>query len=245
MNTSPLLAYHSDPKLKRAMLREVRKHQNADQIVAGTYGKRNGKWVGCAVGCSIHSLALIQGRTLDTSNHMLFESEAGVPVMLARLQDVLFEGMPQSERTKFPLRFWTAIKPGADLSTVGWKFLHWLLTRSGIGAYNDPIVSDAVAQCAAALEPLMRGEPVNASAARSAESAAWSAAWSAARSAESAARSAAWSAESAASAAWSAESAESAESAAWSAASAESAASAASAAYKTMADQLIALMEAA
>ena len=185
MNTSPLLAYHSDPKLKRAMLREVLKHQNADQIVAGTYGKRNGKWVGCAVGCSIHSLALIQGRQLNTSDHMLFESEAGVPVMLAQLQDVLFEGMPQSERTKFPLRFWTAIKPGADLSTVGWKFLHWLLTRSGIGAYNDPIVSDAVAQCAAALEPLMRGEPVNASAARSAESAE-SAAWSAA-SAESAA----------------------------------------------------------
>jgi len=224
MNTSPLLAYHSDPKLKRAMLREVRKHQKADQIVAGTYGKQNGKWVGCAVGCSIHSLALIQGRTLDTSNHMLFESEAGVPVMLARLQDVLFEGLPQSERVKFPLRFWTAIKPGADLSTVGWKFLHWLLTRSGIGAYSHPSVSDAVAQCAAVLEPLMRGEPANASAARSAASAA-----SAARSAASAAWSAESAARSAASAAWSAESA------AW---------SAESAAYKTMADQLIALMEA-
>lgn len=171
-----MVAYHNDPKLKRAMLREVRKHERADQIVAGTYGKENGKWVGCGVGCSIHSLARIQGRTLDTSDHSLFESEAGVPLMLARLQDVIFEGMPKSKRAQFPARFWAAIRPGADLSTVGWKFLHWLLTSSGIGSYDHALVRNAVAQCAAVLEPLMRGEPVDKSAARSA-------AYSAARSA--------------------------------------------------------------
>jgi len=80
----------------------------------------------------------------------------------------------------------------------------------------------------------------SASAAESAESAAWSAAWSAASAAKSAAWSAAWSAESAAwSAAWSAASAAwRAESAAWSAAesAAWSAASAAESAAKSAAE---------
>jgi hypothetical protein len=224
-----MLAFHGKRTLKVAMLREVRKHENADQIVAGHYGMENGKWTGCAVGCSIRSLALIQKRKLDTSDHMLFESEAGVPVMLARLQDTLFEGLPESERVSFPRKFWTAIQPSADLSRVGWKFLYWLLTEELEGR-DHPLVRDAIKQCADVLVPLTKGRPVDASAAWSAESAAWSAAWSAEGAARSAARSAA-------------SAARSTESAAWSAASA--ARSTESAAYTRMAAKLIALLKTA
>src|SRR5215831_14846120 len=252
-----MLAFHNDTAIKEKYLTRVAAHRAADELIHGT-GWSNGK--GCAIGC-----------TLENYDHSRYPIELGIPEILARLEDCIFEGLKNGKAQEWPERFLSAIRPGADLSRVGWQFLHWLLTRSGIGSYDHPIVKDAVAQCAEVLLPLTRGDPVDesawsaaesaasaaasaasaaesaASAASAAESAAsaWSAA-SAAWSAWSAARSAAWSAaESAAESAWSAaESARSAAESAWSAA--ESAAeSAASAAWETMADQLIELLEAA
>ncbi len=188
-----LLAFHNDPAIKTKYLARVRAHREADQLIKGT-GWGNGK--GCAIGC-----------TLDAYDHARYPVELGVPEMLARLEDCIFEGLPNDLSQAWPERFLSAIAPGADLSRVGWQFLRWLLTRSGIGAYDDPLVRDSVKQCADVLLPLTRDDPAGTSAARSAASAAWSAAWSAA--------------------------------------SAESAESARSAAYTTMADQLIALLEAA
>ncbi len=222
MNTQ-MRAYHSDPKLKKALLREVRKHEKADQIIAGTYGNENGKngrWVGCAVGCSIHSLARIQNRELDTSNHSFFESEAGVPLTLAYLQDYLFEGLPAKNRKYFPARFWAAINVGSALSRVQWQFLHWLLIEELVGK-DHSLVAAAITQCADVLLPLTRGEPVSAESAARAARAARAAAVSAAESA--AVR---FAAESAASAVGRAKSAR-------------------FAAYTRMADKLICLLEAA
>ena len=182
-----MIAYHSDPKLKAAILATLQMHHDADEIVKGRYWE-GGK--GCAVGCTIYS-----------GNHAEYEVRFGVPQMLAYLEDRIFEGLPNKRAKTWPIEFMGAIEPGADLSRVGWRFLHWLLTDKVVNpGIEHPIVTDAVAQCAAVVEALAKGEPVTASAARSAASAA--------RSAASAARSAAWSAASAArSAAWSAESA--------------------------------------
>jgi hypothetical protein len=239
-NGGPMLAFHNNPKIKAKYLARVRAHAKADEIIHGKYWQ-NGK--GCGVGCTIHS-----------ADHGLYETELGIPLALARLEDTLFEGQSNGKSKTFPARFLAAIKPGADLSTVHWKFLHWLLTEE-LSGRDHPTVAAAVKQCADVLVPLTKGLAVDQSAAASAASAAESAAESAAASA---ARSAAWSAAaSAASAAESAaasaarsaaRSAASAESAAWSAAAsaARSAASAAaSAAYTRMADKLIELLRAA
>jgi hypothetical protein len=241
-----MLAFHGDPAIKRKYLRRVRAHAKADEIIRGKYWE-DGK--GCAVGCTIHG-----------AEHETYETELGIPIALAQLEDTLFECQSNGKAKTFPARFLAAINPGADLSRVQWQFLHWLLTEE-LAARDHPLVAAAIKQCARALVPLTKGMPVDksaaASAAWSAERSAASAAWSAERSAVSAvasaasAASAAWSAEmsavsaveSAASAAWSAASAaESAASAAWSAASA--AESAASAAYARMADKLIELLAA-
>lgn len=234
-----MLAYLNDPEIKTAALAQIAAHRKADQLVQG-YGYWNdGK--GCAVGCQIHS-----------GEHMEYETRFGIPVMLARLEDSIFEGLPVEKARQWPERFMSAPKVGADLSLVGWKFLHWLLTDETVNpGINDPLVRDAVKQCADVLVPLTKGEPVDersaknaaknaADAARSAADAARSAAWSAAESAARSAASAAWAAESAA--AWAAESAaeSTAGSAAWSAAS-----SAENAAWVRMSDKLIELMEAA
>jgi hypothetical protein len=108
-----MFAFHSLPQLKQSKLDQVVAHQAADEIVKGFYWER-GK--GCAVGCTVHS-----------GNHAAYETEMGIPRMLARLEDRLFEGMPNADAKLFPARFIAAIPVGADLSLVGWKFLHWLV----------------------------------------------------------------------------------------------------------------------
>jgi hypothetical protein len=237
-----MLAYHADPKIKAAILAQLEAHARADELVKGQYWE-DGK--GCAVGCTIHS-----------ADYAEYETRFGIPQMLARLEDAIFEGLPSGKAKKWPIAFMSAIEPGTDLSLVGWKFLHWMLTDEKVNpGINHPLVRDAVKQCADVLVPLTKGEKADQSAARSAARSAWSAARSAAESARSAesaarsaARSAAWSAESAAWSAWSAarsaeSAARSAESAAWSAAR-SAAESARSAAYVRMSEKLLELLSA-
>ena len=116
-----MLAFHNDPSLKEAKLAQVRAHEAADEVVKGRYWE-GGK--GCAVGCTVHS-----------GEHGAYETEMGIPRMLARLEDRIFEGMSNEEAMRFPARFILAIRPGADLSLVSWRFLHWLVedvvTRHG------------------------------------------------------------------------------------------------------------------
>jgi hypothetical protein len=128
-------AYHNDPQIKTSILAVLAAHRAADEIVKGQYWQ-NGK--GCAVGCTIKS-----------DNHIEYEADFGIPVMLAYLEDTIFEGLPNADAKLWPERFMSAIKPGADLSNVGWKFLHWLLTDEAVNpGINDPSVKDFVTQCA-------------------------------------------------------------------------------------------------
>src|SRR5258705_8027203 len=48
-------------------------------------------------------------------------------MILARLEDRIFEGMQNGDSKEFPLRFLSAIELGADLSLVWYQFAHWLL----------------------------------------------------------------------------------------------------------------------
>jgi hypothetical protein len=179
-----MLAYQGDQNIKTDILNQLRAHAKADEIVKGQYWEGD---KGCAVGCTIYS-----------SNHAEYEPRFGIPQMLARLENAIFEGLPNAKAKEWPVRFMSAVPVGADLSLVGWKFLHWLLTDEKVNpGINRPTVKNAVTQCANMLLPLTKGQKVNASAASSA-------AWSAARIAACAARIAAASAESAESAAESA-----------------------------------------
>ena len=165
-----LVAYHDNTAEKDAILEQLREHEKTDELVKGYYWEK-GK--GCAVGCTVHS-----------ANHSLYESKFGIPQMLAWLEDTIFEGLPNGKAKEWPIAFMSAIAPGTDLSLVGWKFLHWLLTDEKVNpGINHPLVKDAVKQCADVIAPLTKGRKVDASAAESARSAARSAAesaWSAA-----------------------------------------------------------------
>jgi len=141
-----LIAYHGEESIKTKYLNRVLAHLAADEIIHGTYWER-GK--GCAVGCTVHS-----------SSHGAFETELGIPIMLARLEDRIFEGLRNGVSKEFPARFLTCIPVGADLSRVGWQFLHWLLTEELVKR-DDPRIANQVKACADVLVPLLKGEPVD------------------------------------------------------------------------------------
>lgn len=150
-----MLAYHNKPEIKEALLAQLKAHRLADEIIKGVYWE-NGK--GCAVGCTVHS-----------GYHTEYETKLGIPIMLARLEDVIFEGLPNEVAKLWPERFAEAINVGADLSLVGWEFQYWLLTTEAVNlGINHPLVKDAVRQCADLMNTLRLGGEVTAESAENA-----------------------------------------------------------------------------
>ena len=109
-----MLAYHSDPKIKAKYLKRVRAHAKADQLLQGYGYWTDGK--GCAVGCTIHG-----------SDHSRYPIELGIPAEIAYLEDSCFEAMSSALARKWPARFLSAIKPGADLARVYDLWCAWML----------------------------------------------------------------------------------------------------------------------
>ena len=93
-----MLAYHGDPAIKAKHVARMRAHQEADELVRGTYWK-NGK--GCAVGCTIHS-----------DNHAAYETKLGMPEWLACLEEKIFEKASMAVSYQFPLDLLSAIPVG-------------------------------------------------------------------------------------------------------------------------------------
>ena len=101
-------AYHGNSLIKQEILAQLKAHYEADEIVKGIYWQ-NGK--GCAVGCTIHS-----------NDHKEYETRFGIPRIIARLEDVIFENLPNDKAKEWPLTFMKAIQVGADLTDVWRKF---------------------------------------------------------------------------------------------------------------------------
>ncbi len=184
-----LTSYKNDKGLKEIFVDEIIRHREADMIIQGTYGKENGTWKGCAVGCSIHSLNLKLGKDYDTSDHSVYEKELGIPEWLARLEDTIFEGLTVEESKSWPEKFAKAIPVGVNLEPVKWKFCSFILKENIERVLTLDIKDELKKQVVDAIRGVLS---VNE---RAIETGTWdeSAAWSAAWSAESAARSA-WSA---------------------------------------------------
>jgi hypothetical protein len=126
----PLIAYHHDPAVKARYIARIRTHRLADDLVKGFYWM-HGK--GCAVGC-----------TLEDSDHRRYETELGIPVRIAYLEDAVFEGLPNAEARMFPERFLEAIPPGGDLSSVPDAFLASLMSTLRLNPVRFPKASYAV-----------------------------------------------------------------------------------------------------
>src|SRR5262249_3407302 len=113
LSMNKLIAFHGNPQIKEKYLARIRAHVAADELIHGVYWQ-NGK--GCAVGCTIHS-----------GYHAAYETELGIPRILARLEDGIFENLPNGQAKEWPQKFLAAIPISADLSLVWLQFAVWLL----------------------------------------------------------------------------------------------------------------------
>lgn len=114
-----MIAFHNDPDIKARYVARVEGHRAADEIIHGVPWE-HGK--GCAVGCTLHSY-----------NHSAYESELGIPVGLAYLEDRIFEALPKAKAKDWPVMFLSSIPVGADLSGVLPLFLAWLMDDPQFG----------------------------------------------------------------------------------------------------------------
>lgn len=85
-----VVSYHNDPAVKTKYVERMRGHIKADALVRGL-GWDSKKKRGCAVGC-----------TLENYDHAQYPIELGVPEWLARLEDTLFENLPEKDAKTFP-----------------------------------------------------------------------------------------------------------------------------------------------
>jgi hypothetical protein len=108
-------AYLNNPLLKVQILQQLQAHYDADEIIKGVYWE-DGK--GCAIGCILHDAR---------GNHERFESEVGIPAVIALLIDRIFEGLSNDKAKQWPLRIMSAFEPGKDYSKAWYQFGHWLL----------------------------------------------------------------------------------------------------------------------
>lgn len=125
-----MLTFTNTPVTKLQLVRVLKAHQRADRIVQGHYwiDAIIGEGSGCAVGCTLHDFGD------DPSDHSAYERLFGIPEVLAYLEDGIFEGLPEDDARKWPLRFANAIPEGKDLSLVWPKFAVWMLLDPEIGA---------------------------------------------------------------------------------------------------------------
>ena len=153
-----MLAYHNDPSIKARYLARVKAHAEADEIIKGRYWEA-GK--GCAVGCTIHG-----------SDHLLYETELGIPARLAHLEDHLFERLPNGEAKKWPYLFLDSIQVGADLLTIWQKWVLWQLGDPQHGVIRYTREKDGTRQAVQRVIDLYQQWPISAGAAWAAGAAA-------------------------------------------------------------------------
>lgn len=137
-----LITYLGEPELKTALLAEITAHEEADAIIKGTYGRMNGAWRGCAIGCSLRSLNKVQGKTGQdlnrlTGEHDRFPRELGWPLWLAYAEDNIFENLPDELAKTWPRRLADAIPVGVTVPDVILaKLLHWILVSDIYGVVH-------------------------------------------------------------------------------------------------------------
>jgi hypothetical protein len=171
---------------------EVAAHVAADSIVQGTYwDTESGK--GCFIGCLAKS-----------DDPAINEATYGLPVMVQRIAESIFEALPAGQAKAFFAALPDAVAcDGKDLAKVGWQFLAAELRSlpdqpAEIQAVIDPVI--------AGMDLLASGQEWSTDAAAAAAAAAWAAAAAAdaaaaAAAADDAAAAAAWAASAAARAA--------------------------------------------
>ncbi len=131
-------------KVHKRLIQLSDAHQKADEYKSGTYSWKNGA---CAIGCAIRdckSEGLIP-RNVDPGDHAALAKATGIPEMVLRLEDNVFEGLAAGERPSWPPRFWRAVNPSADYTHLPARIMARLADRLAVDAINADVRESATA----------------------------------------------------------------------------------------------------
>lgn len=84
-----------------------------EMLVKGHYGKINGSFKGCSIGCQIYDLT---GEINEDSPHEQLEGLTGIPEWFLRLQDCIFEGLPEPENRAWHVDVAQALKDACPIN---------------------------------------------------------------------------------------------------------------------------------
>lgn len=124
-------------------------HQAADEYVAGRYEWNGGA---CAVGCTIRDaikLDYLPAATTKPDDHAKIADATGLPEMLWRLADNIFEGLPRDERPAWTPRFLKAAAACQSAESVPARIMARLADRLAGDAMREDV--KAAARTVAAL----------------------------------------------------------------------------------------------
>jgi hypothetical protein len=136
--------FNDDYNLKAQLVARAKQHRAQDDYVQGSYGNFDyNRFRGCAVGCSLYDMNDVLGISFDYSDHAAYEY-IGIPRVIARLQDGIFERLPNHEAKNWPVQFWEAMPVGVDLRYVWQRFVVAMLTDSQHGVIRYARDKEAV-----------------------------------------------------------------------------------------------------
>jgi len=121
-------------------------HQQADEYVSGTYWEQlNGHGRGCAVGCTIHDAVAIGVLPAGTQhdNHADIAEATGIPEMLWRLADHIFEELSDADRPGWTPRFLRAASQCKCCDRVPARVMGRLARRLADDAIRDDVRDSA------------------------------------------------------------------------------------------------------
>lgn len=105
---------------------EAAAHVATDSIVQGIYWDTENKR-GCFIGCFAHD-----------DDPAINEATYGLPVMLQRIAENIFEALPAAEAKAFFAALPDAVAcDGKDLTKVGWQFLAASFAQHVINTINE------------------------------------------------------------------------------------------------------------
>ena len=112
------LLFHNDPSLAARVTKQMYDHYDADQVFGGEYWNGEG---GCFIGCIAH------GNSVERVQEL-----TGLPIMLTRIAESIFEGLPPVERPQFFKDMTDAMGAniGKDVTLVPWLFLYDTVGRA-------------------------------------------------------------------------------------------------------------------
>jgi hypothetical protein len=134
-----ILSFHNDPAIKKTVVDAMIADKKAERLIQGNYTQGDGdNFKGCFIGC------ITRTDSAEKTAQALGES-----VMLVKLRESIFEGLPFAAAQDFAVDCLTATPVGKDLSLVPWQFLNRMLRRAFARIAKDNPVH---ANCADALE---------------------------------------------------------------------------------------------